>query len=147
MVDYTENALSMPCDEELLAPLGRVAWAALRLHHGVRDAINTIEGTPSDAPFEQTLGQAVGRLRDLATHHAVEPARTAVLSWYNDTASPAVESRNGVLHAIGYTDPDGRQALRGSSIDRPARYLTTELLQAAGHLIEASRTLPQGPYT
>ena len=57
-----------------------------------------------------------------------------------------VKQRNGVVHAIAYTDPDGRQALRGSTPDRPGRYLEPELLTVAGELDLASLALPRGPY-
>lgn len=34
----------MPSDPDLFVELGRVAWAAARLHFGVRDAINRHPG-------------------------------------------------------------------------------------------------------
>ena len=40
----------MPIDPDLLVPLGKVMWAAIRLHAGVRDSINAVENSPSDEP-------------------------------------------------------------------------------------------------
>lgn len=138
------RALSIPCDEELLSALGRVTWAAIRLHHGVRDALGHILG-PSDSYFDGTLGSAVSRLQDAAAR-VREPDRTALIEWCQHVGRPAAEQRNGVLHAIAYTDSDGRQALQGSTPVRPRRYLEPELLTVAGELDLASLALPAGPY-
>lgn len=111
MEDAAAYALSLPVDEHLLEPLGRVAWAAIRLHHGIRDALNHINGAPSDRPFDLTLGPAVTKLRNSA-NRLVPADRDALHDWATRHADPAVEARNGVLHAITYTADDGRQALR-----------------------------------
>lgn len=146
MSEAAEYGKRMPVDEGLLEPLGRVMLAAIRLHHGVRDAINHIEGQPSDKPFDIPLGAAIANLEKLAETRLAEPDRSALLAWIGDEGKPATRQRNGVAHAISYTDPDGRQALRGSSPDRPSRYLEAELLEVVGVLAVASRNLPTGPY-
>lgn len=144
MSDPITRAEDIPCDEELLPALGRVTWAAIRLHHGVRDALGHILGA-SDSYFDGTLGQVISRLED-AANKVGEPDRSALIDWCKQVGRPVVEQRNGVLHAIVYTDPDGRQALRGSNADRPSRYLQPELLTVAGSLDLASLALPPGPY-
>lgn len=143
--EYKRRAMSIPCDGQLLPALGRVTWAAIRLHHGVRDALGQIFA-PSDEYFDATLGAAVRNLRRVADQRLAEPDRTALIQWCDQVGTPAVEQRNGVLHAIAYTDPDGRQALRGSNSGRPMRYLEPELLTVAGILDLASLALPRGPY-
>lgn len=57
---------TVPCDKEPLTELGRVSWAAARLHAGVRDAIDRHDGAASDEPFTKTLGQAVKMLETRA---------------------------------------------------------------------------------
>lgn len=144
MSDPMKRAEGILCDEELLPALGRVTWAAIRLHHGVSDALGHILGPP-DEYFDETLGRAVSRL-EVEAQHVAEPRQTALIDWCEQMGRPVVEQRNGVLHAIAYTDPDGRQALRGSTPDRPSRYLEPELLTVAGELDLASLALPPGPY-
>lgn len=61
-------------------------------------------------------------------------------------AEPAVDARNGVVHAIAITAEDGRQALRGSTPGRPTRYTADTLLRIAGELAIAARQLPPGSY-
>lgn len=145
MADPIQRAMSIPCDLELLPAIGRVTWAAIRLHHSVRDALGHIF-TPSDEYFEGTLGAAVSRLQD-AAQRVAEPHRTELIDWCEQVGRPAVKKRNGMMHAVSYTDTDGRQALRGSGPHRPGRYLEAELLTIAGELDLASLALPPGPYT
>jgi len=141
----TEYGKRMPLDEDILEPLGRVMWAAIRLHHVVRDAINHIQGQPSDKPFDVPLGAAIAHLEKLATAKLAEPDRSRLLAWIENEGKPAARERNGVAHAISYTDPDGRQALRGTTPDRPSRYQSPELLEVVGVLAVASRRLPPAP--
>ncbi|WP_281964838.1 hypothetical protein [Serinicoccus marinus] len=98
---------TMPCDQDLLLELGRVQWAAARLHAGVRDAINRHDGQPSDKPFEQTLGQAVSQLEE----RAGAAGRSDQLDWVKNIGRPAVKRRNLVTHAATYTAEDGKQAI------------------------------------
>lgn len=130
-------------DPDLLEPLGLVTWAGIRLHHSVRDAINWLTGAPSDEPWDAPLGRACAELRKLAKGHPNTTERDAILKWLDTTGGPAVEARNGVAHAIAYTDPDGRQALRGSTPERPRRYLTKELLQVASQIEQAAARMPR----
>jgi hypothetical protein len=142
--DPIQRAMSIPGDQELLPALGRVTWAAIRLHHGVRDALGHIF-EPSDEYFEGTLGGAVSRLQD-AAQRVAEPHRTELIGWCETVGRPAAKKRNGVMHSIAYTDAHGRQALRGTGPDRPDRYLEADLLTIAGELDLASLALPPGPY-
>ncbi|GAA3885162.1 hypothetical protein GCM10022243_57480 [Saccharothrix violaceirubra] len=145
MIDYDYWSASMPCDEDLLPALGRVVWASLRLHHAVRDALNDVEGAPSDAPFDLPLGHAVARLRDAAARVA-EPARTDLLEWCDGPGARAASSRDGVLGSITFTAPDGRQALGSRLPGRPTRYGPADLLRVVGDLVYADTQLPRGPY-
>lgn len=129
---------SMPCDQDLLLELGRVQWAAARLHAGVRDAINRHDGQPSDQAFKKTLGQAVRLLEDRA--RAV--GRTDQLDWVTNIGRPAVKKRNRVTHAVTFTASDGRQAIGTVDQSAPGRFLRAELREVALHLIHASMTLP-----
>lgn len=142
-----EYGKHMPLDEDLLEPLGRVMWAAIRLHHGIRDAINHIKGQPSDKAFDASLGVAIAELKKLAEAKLAEPDRSTLLAWIKNEGTPATRERTGVAHAISYTDPDGRQALRGSTPDRPTRYQVSDLLEVVGLLAAAPRDLPPAPYT
>lgn len=141
----------MPCDPALLPALGRVTWAAVRLQHGVRDALRHIAVhagvPPTDTAFAASLGGAIEALEHEAGH-LPSPAGPALLVWCRDQGRPATARRNGVVHAVSYTADDGHQAIGGFPVgpDRPARYLEHELLDVAGRLAHASATLPSGPY-
>ena len=139
MHDLPESYIdSMPSDPDLLVELGRVAWAAARLHAGVRDAINRHHGFPSDEPFEATLGRAIAELERLA-HGS---SRADQVDWVQFSGRPASRSRNAVIHAITYTAEDGRQAIGTVDHSAPGRLLRSELRQVTRELIEASMTLP-----
>lgn len=97
----------MPCYPDLLELLGRVTWAAIRLHHGVRDAINAHQGTVSDDPFTPTLGKVVKDVCKLAQ----ESGRHDQVQWVLEIGEPAVVRRNKVIHAVSFTAADGKQAL------------------------------------
>lgn len=129
---------SMPCDSDLLVELGRVTWAAARLHAGVRDTINTHEGLASDQPFEMTLGQAVSNLEQSAK----AAGRGDQGNWVADVGRPAVKMRNAVVHAVTFTADDGQQALGTVDHTPPGRFLVDDLRQVTLHLIHASMTLP-----
>jgi len=136
----------MPCDQTLLADLGRVVWAAARLHAVVRDALNAIDGVPSDDSFsEHTLGQAIAQLEQRA-RHLPRRSRTEVTSWCRTVGRPAKTGRDQVLHAITYTDPDGRQALMTNDHSAPGRFLIPELQEVTAQLVHAAMTLPRPPY-
>ena len=129
----------MPCDETLLVELGRVSWASARLHAGVRDAINRLDGASSDKPFRTTLGSAVSDLRK----KAVACARQDIVDWVDDYGMPAVKQhRNKVAHAVTYTAPDGTQAIQTDDHSPPGRFLNPELREVSRVLIEAHTRLP-----
>ena len=136
----------MPIDPDLLVPLGKVMWAAIRLHAGLRDSINAVENGPSDEPFDQTLGQAIDRLERGVGVRMAEPARTLLLDWITDVARPASQERNGVAHAVAITAEDGKQVLKGRGRNRPVRYLGPELQTVAADLIRADISRPRQPY-
>ncbi|MBB2988522.1 hypothetical protein FHW15_003705 [Terracoccus luteus] len=129
---------SMPCDDTLLTELGRVTWAAARLHAGVRDAINRHNGQPSDEPFTQTLGQAVATLETQAKNEG----RDDQVEWVTQIGRPAVRLRNAVTHAVTYTAKDGRQAIGTVDHSSPGRFLREDLRDVTLYLIHASMTLP-----
>jgi DNA polymerase III epsilon subunit-like protein len=129
---------SMPADGDLLVELGRVTWAAARLHAGVRDAINRHHGAASDAPFTKTLGQAVTTLEQLAR----SAGRTDQLDWVALVGRQSVKRRNAVIHAVTYTASDGKQAMGTVDHSRPGRFLAPDLREVTLHLIHASMTLP-----
>lgn len=102
-------ASGMPCDEDRLAEVGRVHWAAARLHAGVRDAINFIDRAPSDALFRDwTLGSAITQLEQRAQKFVDGPDQDALIRWCRDVGRPAKHHRDAVAHAITYTATDGR---------------------------------------
>lgn len=129
---------SMPGDGDLFLELGRVTWAAARLHAGVRDAINQHRGAASDEPFTRTLGQAVAVLEQLAR----EAGRADQVDWVANVGRPAVKRRNAVAHAVTYTASDGKQAIGPVGNPAPKRFLAPDLRQVTLHLIHASMTLP-----
>lgn len=129
---------SMPSDPDLLTDLGRVTWAAARLHAGVRDAINRHHGTSSDSPFKRTLGQAISDLDELAVH----AGRTDLTTWVSQIGRPASQRRNAVIHAVTFTAEDGRQALGTVDHSTPGRFLAPEIREVTLSLINASMTLP-----
>jgi hypothetical protein len=135
---------TMPCDETLLPALGRVMWAAIRLHYGIRDLLNSIPGQPFDRAFDQTTGSAISDL-ERAAASLPEPTCTEVQSWCRKVARPAVEMRNGVAHAITYTTSDGVQAIGGHGGARPARYLEPELNAVTAALVRADQLRPALP--
>ncbi|MGH3474347.1 MAG: hypothetical protein ACRDOT_05460 [Aeromicrobium sp.] len=130
---------SMPCDPGLLVELGRVTWAAARLHAGVRDAINALDAESSDEPFGWTLGEAVRQL----DKRAQERGLIEVTEWVSTIGRPAVKRRNAVVHAVTYTAKDGRQAIGTADHSPPGRFMNAGLRQVSGSLIHASKTLPR----
>jgi hypothetical protein len=128
----------MPTDPDLLAEIGRVTWAAARLHHAVRDAIGRHQGAATDAPFEETLGGAIAQLERLA----VAGGRTDQAQWVTAVGRPATARRNGVVHAITATIDD-KQALITPDGSAPGRFLVPELRDVTLALVRAHQDLPQ----
>ncbi len=136
LIEY--YAKRIPVDDELLEPLGVVMWAAIRLHHTVRDALGQDLGTGlSDQPFDRTLGQAVADLAGAAALQG-EPWATELEDWRRLYGSPATQERNSISHSIGYSASDGKQSLRTTSRHRNQRITHKELRHAAGHLTLAA---------
>lgn len=129
---------SMPADPDLLVELGRVAWAAARLHAGVRDAINKHRSSTSMAPFGLSLGQAIAELHQLAKNSG----RVDQCAWVDDIGKPAKDRRNAVIHAVTFTAPDDMQAIQTSDGTPPGRFLASDLRAVTLALIEASMKLP-----
>lgn len=115
-----------------------MAWAAARLHFGVRDAINRHQGVASNKPFEGTLGSAIAELERLATRQG----RSDQVSWVQVAGRPAARRRNAVIHAITYAAPDGKQALKTVDDSAPGRFLAPDLRAVSLALIQASTDLP-----
>lgn len=132
---------SIPCDAELLAPIGLVTWAAIRLQHGVRDVYDTVRGYPSSDLFlDTTLGSAVGKLLKL-TAQVSGPLEKSIEVWCKEVARPAVWARNGVAHAVAYTAPGGRQGIGDLRSGPLEDYDTAKLVAVALQLREASSSL------
>ncbi|QZQ53806.1 hypothetical protein KZI27_10535 [Curtobacterium sp. TC1] len=129
----------MPSDKALLADIGRVAWAAARLHAAVRDVINSHVGAASDAPSKKTLGGAIADLEKLAT----AAGRADQVDWVVNTGRPASRKRNAVVHAVTYMANDGKQALGTVDHSVPRRFLAPELQDVTRALVDASRALPR----
>jgi hypothetical protein len=138
-IDYESYVTGMPLDDTLLEDLGRLNWAAARLHHAIRDAINEIDGAPSDDPFaDWSLGKALGELNRRAEVLGTDEGRR-LSQWCRQTRG-AVQGRNGIVHAVAYTDKDGAQALRTLS---GAGRVTVHLLRVVtGMLVHAASTMP-----
>lgn len=132
---------SIPCDPELLAPIGLVTWAAIRLQHGVRDVYDTIRGYPSSDLFLDTpLGSAVEKLRK-STAQVSGPLKTSIEVWCTGVARPAVWARNGVAHAVAYTASGGRQGIGDIRSGPLEDYDRAKLVAVALQLREASASL------
>lgn len=130
-------ASRIPMDEELLAPLGLVTWAASRLHHVIRDVLGLDLGEGlSNEPFDPTLGGVMSRLEKRALSVG-EPWSTAIGNWSSSFGRPAVALRDSTTHVIAFTAEDGRPAIRtsykssGNNRQRVTKALLTE---AAGSL-------------
>ena len=128
----------IPVDEELLAPLGLVTWAAARLHSGVRDSLGLDFGDGlSDEPFNDTLGTVIRKLVNDAAS-AGEPWATEVADWAEQYGWPACKERDSIVHAVAHTAADGKQAIMRPRRHGGGRLLTPDLEHAAGHLTLAS---------
>lgn len=143
--DFLAYVDRMPADEDLLAPVGRVAWAAASLHHAIRDALNVVGGQPSDEPWEDTLGRSLSQLREKASALGTHEGRL-LDQWCRRDARPAVQARNAVLHGVVYTAEDGHPALRRIDGVEPVRWSTETLLTVCGQLVYASTTMPPVPH-
>lgn len=134
-------AATVPVDEALLAPLGRMTWAAIRLHHAIRDVLGLyLTGGLSDRPFDDTLGGAITELERKA-RSAGEPWGSAITQWSQMYGRPAQGLRDRITHAVAYTADDGHQALRTSLHPRHGGHerVTAPLLsEATGRLVLAS---------
>lgn len=128
----------MPSDPDLLVELGRVAWAASRLHAGVRDSINKHSGSTSMTPFELTLGQAIAGLEKLAKDNG----RIDQADWVDKVGRPANRLRNAVIHAVTFTASDDKQAIGTVDGSPPYRFLVPDLRSVTLALIEAHMKLP-----
>jgi len=128
-----QRASAIPCDEDLLEPIGRVVWAAIRLQHTVRDLIGAIEGELSQRPFEPTLGGAISNLRKLAS--TLDPEiRQPIEEWCAGTGTTAKNARDSVLHAVAFTAPDGKQAISRHGRHGSGRFTADEINMIAGTL-------------
>ncbi len=138
-------AARIPVDETLLAPMGLMTWAAIRLHHGIRDTIGLLDGALSNAPFDNTLGGAIVELEKKA-ESAGKPWSAEIREWASTYGRPAAALRDRITHAVAFTAADGTHALI-TSLNRRHKVrerVTKELLvQATGSLVLASTQLDQ----
>lgn len=139
-------AASVPVDESLLAPLGRMTWSAIRLHHSIRDTLGLcFTGGLSNRPFDTTLGGVITQLEE-AARGVGEPWESAITQWSVTYARPAQSLRDRLTHAVAYTADDGRQALRTSLNPKHGgdeRITEALLTEATGKLVLASVRLHQ----
>jgi hypothetical protein len=139
-------ATNIPVDDSLLAPLGLVTWAAIRLHFTIRDTLGLYLGAGlSNLPFNSTLGGVITELKKTAAATG-EPWATSINEWADSYGRPAVNLRDRITHAVAYTTPDGIQALMTSPDPRHARQerVTQDLLnKATGQLVLAAVRLDQ----
>ncbi|WP_153226827.1 hypothetical protein [Mycobacteroides salmoniphilum] len=149
--DTDEASLSfyagnVPVDESLLAPLGRMTWAAIRLHHSIRDTLGLhLTDGLSDKPFDDTLGGVIKRLEEHA-RDAGEPWESEIAQWSATYGRPAQSLRDRITHAVAYTAEDDRQALRTSLHPKHGgheRVTEALLVDASGKLVLASVRLHQ----
>lgn len=142
----TYYAANVPADETLLEPLGRMTWAAIRLHHTIRDTLGLyLTGGLSNKPFDDTLGGVIQDLESKAAS-AGEPWAAAVAHWSQSYGRPAQRLRDRITHAVAYTADDGRQALLTSMHPRHGgheRVTQALLVEATGRLVLASVRLHQ----
>ncbi len=112
-----DGAMGIPLDGSLLGPLGRVQRAAIRLHHGVRDAINRLDGEPSDDPFGWTLGRAVRELEKRAESLPLSSSEPTFLtgssraSWSSSTGTLNSPCRTCSTVAFSYGRPDSSRTM------------------------------------
>jgi hypothetical protein len=139
-------ARNIPVDDSLLAPLGLVTWAAIRLHLTIRDTLGLyLGGGLSNLPFSSTLGGVITELKKTAAA-AGEPWATSINEWVDLYGRPAVNLRDQITHAVAYTAPDGVQALMtspGPRHPRPERVTQDLLKKATGLLVLAAVRLDQ----
>lgn len=96
-------AKHVPVDDSLLAPLGLMTWAAIRLHFTIRDTLGIHLGTGlSDLPFNSTLGGVVRELVKTAKS-AGEPWASSIEEWASTYGRPAVSLRDRVTHILWRT--------------------------------------------
>lgn len=139
-MNESRDCITMPHDSELIDPLGRITWAAMRLQHGVRDCFNNVRGCHCENLFDYTLGQAVRKLEQ----EARKKDNRDVLAWCeNSKTRAAVKGRNKIIHAISITKSDGKQGLSpNTTASRPEPFTARYLLDVADLLIQASKSLP-----
>lgn len=134
-VDYLVGG--MPCDPDLIEPLGQISWAAIRFNAGLRDHLLNYTGTTVN-PYKWTLGEAVRRLRDFS----VGADDTEMVAWIDEIARPAIRARNTVVHATPYTAADGKQAIGANDAGQLGRLMAGQLRAIAARLVHASSTMP-----
>ena len=115
----------------------------------MRDVINQIDGAPSDAPFDLSLGQARKALRDRVERRKQVEFTASVRSldrWLRGPAAGAIQARNGVIHAVSYTAGDGAQSLRTTARYGATRVQREHALRVAGMLERANALMPDADW-
>jgi hypothetical protein len=141
-------ARNVPVDDSLLAPLGLVTWAAIRLHFTIRDTLGLgqyLGAGLSDSPFNLTLGRVIKELEKKAAA-AGEPWAKSINEWARSYGRPAANLRDRITHAVVYTALDGVQALMTSPDPRhprPERVTQDLLNKATGQLVLAAVRLDE----
>lgn len=130
-----------PVDPDLVEPLGWVAYAAIRFHSTLRSVWTfQLEGDDREAhawPTGKLAEQVVKASRTQG-----DPRADAFEEWRRVYGLPAIDMRNGVLHAWPYTAEDGLQALgMGPRAAGRTRITRTTLERVAGVIGAASSRL------
>jgi len=132
---YVQRANSIPLDPTLLESLGKVQWAAIRLHHAVRDTINKIESRPQDTALDITLGQCIAELKKEAKKLSAHDQKR-IEEWCENLGIMARNERNSVTHALAATI-DGEQALiRDKRSDDPYKRLSIKDLEVVAGILD-----------
>jgi hypothetical protein len=126
---------------DVLAELGRVTWAAIKLEDYAEDVCSHIQ--PANPRTDQRrLSQKIGDAKKVLANRAPSATRDEALAWL-ERARQAMERRNAALHAtpVVWWDGRGEQRLGLGEMpwrDRPyfERPLTVESLGGLRSVLE-----------
>lgn len=127
-----------PVDPDLVEPLGWVSYAAIRFHSTLR-SVWTFQLGGSDKKADAWPTGTLANNVVKAARDQGDPRADAFEEWYRAYGQPAIDMRNGVMHAWPYTAEDGLQALgMGPRVAGRSRITKTTLERIAGVISLAS---------